>query len=287
VARAYVGLAAFKSAADTCDEAVKIVGADTRLESLLRNLHGISTMGMAVAGKPEDKRLKTAEADFRAALALDETLVIARYNLATALLRQLRDDEGIPELRTFVERAPTTMGEVAEAKRVLENPRRAREAFAPDFSFTSMQGEYISLEELRGKVVLLDFWATWCPPCVAATPSLIRLNKKYADRPFIMLGISADRDRGAWQQYIEKNQTDWPQYFDPGPLRALFQVNSFPTYILVDHEGVIRERKSGWGSDTAAFLDDQIRKRVRAVPSAGGAASGSDLYFPILARPLR
>jgi thiol-disulfide isomerase/thioredoxin len=269
-AEAFVGLAKVyttmgneKDAVDAYSDALKNVGSDTRLESLIRNQRGLLLLEMAGFNSNE-KRLKEAEADFRAALALDESAAINHYNLGVTLLRQNRDAEGLPELERFIERAPRAP-EAKEAKLIIEGPRRAREPFAPEFSFTALKGERISLEGLRGKVVVLDFWATWCPPCLAATDSLIKLNKKYAGQPVVMLGISADRDRAAWERYIDKEGTTWPQHFDTGRLRAMYQVNTFPTYIVIDHEGIIRDRRSGWSPAIYGFLDGQIKKQLKAL----------------------
>src|SRR5215218_1784706 len=96
-----------------------------------------------------------------------------------------------------------------------ENPRRARENYAPDFSFTSSEGEHIALGDLRGKVVLLDFWGTWCPPCVDSVPELRTLHKCYSNEPwFVLIGISSDNDEEKWQEFTVKNKMIWPQYRD-------------------------------------------------------------------------
>jgi hypothetical protein len=98
-------------------------------------------------------------------LALGTNLPILHFNLGYTLLQEGRDAEGIAELKKFT--AVESEGAKADqALKLIENPRRAREAYAPDFSFITSEGEYLSLDDLRGKVVLLDFWGTWCPPCV-------------------------------------------------------------------------------------------------------------------------
>jgi thiol-disulfide isomerase/thioredoxin len=260
MARAYRELKAYKSAVDSCTDALKYTGADTTLEATVRNTRGLAIF--ALVEKNDDKRLKDAEADFRAILALTDAIPIARYNLGFSLVRQGRDDEGIAELKTYLESNGSTR-EAAEAKRIIENPRRARVAFAPDFSVTTMQGEYVSLEDLRGRVVLLDFWATWCGPCVAATPGLVRLQKKYAGDPVTIVGVSLDRDREAWKGYVEKNRMEWPQYLDNGRVAKLFGVQPIPTYIVIDHEGVVRATKTGYGSGTDAWIEDEIRKALK------------------------
>jgi thiol-disulfide isomerase/thioredoxin len=270
MARAYFGLGAYKNAIESSNEGLKHAGDDRRLEALLRNHRGISLVAFANRpdGKADETKLKDAEADFRAVLALGDSVPIASYNLGVALLKLNRDAEGVQALKAFVDRG-LRVPEVAQALRMIENPRRAREFFAPDFSVTTLQGEYLALEDLKGKVVLLDFWATWCGPCLVATPSLIRLNKKLAAQPFVMIGVSADRSQEPWQRYVVEKKLDWPQYFDQGRrLAGLFQVRGYPTYLVLDAEGVVRFRHTGWGSNTEQLLESEIKRALKSVSVA-------------------
>lgn len=263
ISRAYHGLGAFKSEADNCLEGLKHVGADERLKATLHNQRGMALFSLAE--KNTDKAIKDAEAEFRAALVLPEAQPITWYNLGVVLLKQSRDPEGIVALQAYLDsgaRAP----EIALAKRMIENPRRGREDYAPDYSFASLEGEFVSSKELVGKTVLLDFWGTWCPPCRAATPDLVRLYKKYSPEPFAMLGISSDatNDRERWVDYIAKNKMEWPQYLDVNrQIHRLYQIQAFPTYIVVDTEGIVRIRHRGWGSGTIHELESAIKKSMK------------------------
>lgn len=268
MARAFHGLGAFKNAVEACDDALKLAGEDLTAQARIRNQRGLSLFSWAT--KSDDKRLKDAEADFRAVLTLDPSQTVARYNLGVVLMKQARDDEGRVELEAYLADAGKTP-ESEAARRFIDNPRRAREPFAPDFSVTTRDGEYLSLDELKGKVVLLDFWATWCPPCVAATPGLVRLHNKYKDRPFALIGVSLDRDQRAWADYIDEHQMAWPQYLDKGQVARAFAVQPIPTYILIDHEGVIRGTRTGYSSTTDAWLDGEVRKLLKAVEESAGA----------------
>ncbi len=266
MARAYQGLKAYKSAADSCTEALKHASDDKALEASARNLRGVSLF--TLAEKPGDVRWKQAEEDFRFAMAMVETYPVAQYNLGLTLMKQLRDDEGIRELSAFVERAPR-MPEAASAKKYIENPRRARENFAPDFSFATLDGEFMSSDDLRGKVVLIDFWATWCPPCVTATPGLARLQKKHAADPFVIIGVSADRDQTPWKAFIEKHKLTWTHYYDDKHMMSSkFRVAGFPTYILIDHEGIIQYRQQGWSPMVDAQIEGQARSLIKRAKAA-------------------
>lgn len=261
MARAYQGLDAHKSAADACTEALKHANGDQAIELEARNLRGISMF--ALGDKPDDKRLKQAEEDFRVVLSLSDKYPIARYNLGVVLMKQGRDEEGTSELKAFLE-GNTNPAEASNAKRFIENPRRARERFAPDFSITTLEGEFLTLDDLKGKVVLIDFWATWCKPCVLATPGLARIAKKFKDQPFTIVGVSADRERDAWKNFIEEHKLGWPQFLDAKrTLATSFGVTGYPSYILLDHEGIVRYTKVGWGPTVDGEIESQARKLLR------------------------
>jgi peroxiredoxin len=156
------------------------------------------------------------------------------------------------------------------AQKMVENPRRAREPFAPDFSITTAEGEYISLDDLKGKVVLLDFWGTWCPPCVASLPALRNLNKRFTkSEKFVMLGISVNDEEDNWRAFIANEKMVWPQYRDESrKVQRAFAVNRFPTYIVLDHEGVVRFRTSGMGFEREAALSEAINKQIKLLQKA-------------------
>jgi thiol-disulfide isomerase/thioredoxin len=259
IALAYRGLGAHKNLLDSCDDGLKLAGDDKKRQAQIHNLRGSALV--ALSDKPGDKKLKDAEVEFRTALAANESLAAAHLNLGVVLLKMLRDDEGLRELKVYLDHAPD--GAAADnARRLIEDPRRAREAFAPEFSFTSREGEFISLDELKGKTVLLDFWGSWCGPCVQATPGLIKLRRKFTGQPVIFVGIARD-EQAKWSTYLEKNNMDWPQYLDTeSRVIRLFRVEGYPTYIVLDGDGIIRARKTGYGADSEHWLESEIKKAL-------------------------
>jgi thiol-disulfide isomerase/thioredoxin len=114
------------------------------------------------------------------------------------------------------------------------------------FEFTDLNGKTVSLDKLKGKVVLIDFWATWCKPCIAEMPNVIKLHKEYKDAGFEIVGVSLDRDKAAFESYISRNGMDWPQQFDGkgwgNEIAAKYKVRSIPATYLLDREGKIRYR---------------------------------------------
>ena len=272
MADAYMGLDAYKNVAQSADKVIEFGGNDVDLQAQAYNLKAVAIQKQS-EGK-DQKKLQEAEAVLRQAVTAKADYAESRYNLGIILLQQNRDPEGIVELRKYLELAPN-QAYAADARKIIENPRRAREPFAPDFSITTSQGEYISLDDLKGKVVLLDFWGTWCPPCVASLPALRNLNKKYSkSETFVMLGISSDGDEDKWSNFIVKQEMVWPQFLDrQRAVQRAFRVNAFPTYIVLDHEGVIRFRTTGLSFEKEGALDAAINKQMKLLQKAAPAAN--------------
>jgi thiol-disulfide isomerase/thioredoxin len=217
-----------------------------------------------MAGASKDAQLEQAADAFRQALAhSDGTYNSARFNLGKTLLRLERDEEGVAMLREYLDRgAPEAIAREAES--LIDDPRRARENIVPVFSIETLDGEVLSDESLRGRVVLLDFWATWCGPCRQAIPDLERLQKRMGDEPFAMVSISVDGDRGVLEAFVEKNDLGGYQTWDgTGDVRTLFSVRRFPTYVLVGPEGRVVYRQSGWGTTISRALGATVKREVR------------------------
>jgi len=181
----------------------------------------------------------------RTALQLDSKNPIYHFGLGLALMRESHDAEGKQEFESYLQLAPD--GADADlARQLLANPRRARERYAPDFSATGLHNENIRLNEFAGKVLVLDFWATWCPPCVASVPEIKDLIKKYSSEKFAVVSISADQNEQAWRDFIEKKNMTWLHVFDRNhEIRQSFGINSIPTYLVIDSEGIIQEQIVG------------------------------------------
>jgi thiol-disulfide isomerase/thioredoxin len=145
---------------------------------------------------------------------------------------------------------------------------------APDFFFITLDGKYVSLEDLKGKVVLLDFWATWCGPCRDSVPHLRNLSRKMKDAPFVIVGLSVDHDKDALLAFVEAERMNWPQYWDKRrELAQLYNVRGYPTYILIDHQGSIVFEFKGWGQGVGPIIDAQVAKAIRNAMKAPKASS--------------
>jgi peroxiredoxin len=222
-------------------------------------------------GGSDGKNFKGAEAEYRTATQLDKDEPVFHLNLATVLLRQSKDEEGKGELNKCLALHPGP-SIAQQASRLIDNPRLARENFAPDFHVTTLQGQEISLSQLRGNIVILDFWATWCLPCRESVSELKDLTRKYANARIVVISISGDKDENAWREFVAKKNMDWPQYRDSNDsVRSSFAVNAFPTYVVIDGDGVIKERIRGMNPQER--IVHRLKATLRNMPQPEGMAS--------------
>lgn len=133
------------------------------------------------------------------------------------------------------------------------------------FNVKSTTGETLSPERYKGKVLLLDFWATWCRPCTAEMPHVKQVYAKYKKAGFEIVGISLDRSRSSLDQYVEKNGITWPQYFDgkfwQNDIATRYGVRSIPTTYLIDRKGKIRY-KSLRGKQLEDAVNQLIAEKI-------------------------
>ncbi len=114
---------------------------------------------------------------------------------------------------------------------------------APDIKLASPSGNEIALSSLRGKYVLIDFWASWCGPCRQENPNVVRMYNQYKDKGFEIFGVSLDQDRAKWLKAIEADKLTWPHVSDlkgwESSAASLYGVTAIPQTVLLDKEGKI------------------------------------------------
>jgi len=125
---------------------------------------------------------------------------------------------------------------------------------AKDFTLTSIDNEEITLSSLQGKVVLIDFWATWCPPCRSSIPVFIKLYNKYNDRGFVVLGISRE-DKSTLLGYRDEHQIPYPILIDNKNVAADYGVRAIPNIFILDKKGKIRKTQVGFSPQLEAQFD--------------------------------
>lgn len=140
---------------------------------------------------------------------------------------------------------------------------------APDLAGDDLDGKPFKLSDYKGKVVLLSFWATWCPPCMALVPHERELVEKMKDKPFALVGVNGDELTDAVRKTIADKQITWRSFQDeqkgkPATSRA-WEIEGWPTIYVIDHKGVIRHVQTG--AQEMGKVDDLIEKLVK---EAGG-----------------
>ncbi len=129
---------------------------------------------------------------------------------------------------------------------------------APDFALTDLQGRAIELSDLKGKTVLLDFWATWCGPCREDGPSLDKLYQKYGARNLAIIGISVDEERPVVQKFLSEHPHKYPiALTTENEMPRAYQIGVFPTYIAINAEGNLASATEG----DKGF--SELRKRLK------------------------
>lgn len=131
---------------------------------------------------------------------------------------------------------------------------------APAFTLDRVDGGQLSLDELKGKVVIIDFWATWCPPCIKGIPDFVDLHKTYADKGFEMVGISVDRGGPTVvRQFMEKNGVQYPMVMASMDVINAYEVFSgIPTTFIIDKDGNIVEKIVGY--QPKQYFENHIKR---------------------------
>ncbi|HEY3129072.1 MAG TPA: redoxin domain-containing protein [Acidobacteriota bacterium] len=195
----------------------------------------------------------------------DTSKVRENQAAAAVTLAYLEPDNSkrIKALERFLESYGSTKP-ANEARRALEEIKLIGiGAPAPAFEFTDLEGKKIALSDLRGKWVLLDFWATWCGPCAVEIPQMKLINTQFKDHPkFAMLGISLDHDKNELLARVKRERMTWPQYFDgkgwENSISRLYRVTSIPDTVLIDPEGKIQYKETP-GAELKKILAEKLR----------------------------
>jgi predicted methyltransferase len=230
--------------------------------------------------KPDDGAWKQALNVLQevAAMKKDHSILIAQ---AEALLQQPIDTDLRGRVRLALARAYQQKEELGQAKTVFQtivsehpNTTYASDAeaaiyelelinvgqAAPHFAARTLRGDPISLAAFRGKIVVLDFWASWCGVCAKDLPLLKEAYAKHRDQGLVIIGISLDDDAKAWQEAVTGKDIPWPQIRDgeKGPITQIFNVKGTPTYFVLDRAGRIAAK--GVGADKLSGIVAELLK---------------------------
>jgi len=175
---------------------------------------------------------------------------VAAYN-AQMQLQQMRQINSQNE-----ERQARQAATPVPAAAVLDEVQKGEKPF--DLKFTAIDGSEVNTAAMRGKVVLVDFWATWCGPCMMEAPNVVAAYQKYHDKGFEIIGISLDKDKAAVLKVTQANGMVWPQFFDglgwKNAISTYFGIKSIPAMWLVNKQGILVSK------DARPHLEADIEK---------------------------
>ena len=222
--------------------------------------------------KGDRKSLVAAENAFQKSLEISGgAWNEGRYALAIVLLRQDRDAEATPLLKEFLSRDPRSRN-AAHARQILERPICGREECAPEFSLVTTDGEYLTQENLKGKITLFHFWYVTDNWAEQMWPQMSRLAlwTKKSGSPVQIVGVTFERDEARARQFIRKHGMSWPQCIERrgSSVGEAFRVALYPSQILVNHEGLVVYRSVNWADSRGDELNRAIAIEVAAFKKA-------------------
>jgi peroxiredoxin len=167
--------------------------------------------------------------------------VLEDVEKGTALIKDLKKD--FPETQKAKESDQVLASLEKQADALKIQKKLAVGTSFPDFKEKDVDSKPLSVSAYKGKVLLVDFWATWCGPCVAELPNVLKTYKAYHDKGFEIVGISLDKEEKALRDFTKKNSMAWQQYFDgkgwENKLTGIYGVMSIPMTYLLDKDGKI------------------------------------------------
>jgi len=211
--------------------------------------------------------LKQAEAVLAHATTEDATDEPVRMLHGHVLAALQHDADASREFTACAATAGVPAIECDRARRLAADVALARNELAPTFTAKTIDGKSVSLDSLGGKIVLIDFWATWCKYCIRDSDYVQSMLDSFDKDRFVLLEVSADKDAAAWKHWIKENRPGGIQTRDDtGDISGLFHVGSYPTYIILDGDSTVRFRISGAQGD----LKGTVRKLLAEQDAKGG-----------------
>lgn len=137
---------------------------------------------------------------------------------------------------------------------------------AKDFVLKDINGKEYKLSDFKGKIVVLDFWATWCPPCRASLPFFNELYKTYKDRGLVVIGISVDISERTVKRFVQDKKLEYLILLDKDNLVSdLYNVFSIPTTIIIDKNGNVVMRRTGFSKSHAQLFENKVKELLKEV----------------------
>ena len=222
-----------------------------------------------------DKAFAEASVEFEAALKIQPGKSECLYADGIALSHLKQDGDAKERFEQYLKVAKPNDVNYTRAQRFADHPEFARARVAPNFRLTTLDGQTITLESLTGKVVLIDFWATWCGPCREALPHVKEIARKFQGQPFVVVSISMDRDEAKWKDFVGQNDMTWMQYRDgyfTGPIATMFDVKAIPATFTIDADGILQDQHVG-----DADIEGKIKKLIARAQEVASKKTVADL----------
>lgn len=210
--------------------------------------------------KRKDELFTHAHEEFAKAIAAGPNFPDAIFADGKALAHLKQDEAAKAQFEKYVKMRPVGDPQRQRVLRFISEPDLARARMAPAFAVDALDGQHVSLDDLTGKVVLIDFWATWCGPCREALPHMQQIAKKFQGQPLVVLSVSLDSDEQKWKDFVAKNGMTWTHYRDggfTGPVATLFGVKAIPQTFTIDADGVLQDQHIG-----DASIEGKLKKLV-------------------------
>ena len=249
-------------------------------------LHFRLALALQREGEKEKKDSYFTEScdELKSTLALDPKYARVHFLMGISLAFLHKDDDARTEFNTFLSQDGSEPLLEERARRYAERVELARARMCPPFIATTIDGRRISLDDFAGKVVLIDFWATWCPPCVAALPHIKEIAHRFEGQPLVAISVSFDNDDAKWRAFVAKNRMTWIQVRDGrfnGPLAHVFDIRAIPATLTVDADGVLEDQHEGDAAidgKVGKLVDraEELANRKAAEPSSVKPASASN-----------
>ena len=264
----------FKDAAATAASLAEIAATPTDKS------YAESSRGNALYFQAGDKKkvelLNAADAAFKSAITADPKNATAYYLDGHVLARLGEMDAARTQFKACMTCINPKDPSYLRAQHFAENPALSLEKMAPAFTVTALDGSTFNLDAMGGRVVLIDFWATWCGPCNEELPHMKKIAKEFAGQPLVIISVSWDSDEATWKDFIHKNEMTWVQYRDADHrLGNTFGINAIPHYFTIDSDGVLTSEMLGEGSNVEGKLKKLIARAKAGQPISTEPKAGN------------
>jgi thiol-disulfide isomerase/thioredoxin len=217
------------------------------------------------AGDKKRDLLTEADAEFKAALVDYPKNASALYLDGQVLARLGQMDAARDQFKACVNCISPRDPSYLRAQHFAEDPSLSLHKMAPPITVTALDGTKFNLDAMGGRVVLIDFWATWCGPCNRELPHMKQIAKEFAGQPLVIISVSWDSDEAKWKEFINKNEMTWVQYRDADhALSKSFGVDAIPHYFTIDSDGVLTAEMLGEDSNVEGKLKKLVAKAKAA-----------------------